>query len=82
MNKGIGYNTDFLNSKLVRSGVTKVGGFGHDGIMDMLNRRFDEIDFQSAISDVIPFLRSDHTQAVKIWCPEMFRRLSERLRRS
>ena len=46
----------------------------------MLMERFGEIDYASAVNDVINFIDSIEYSAVRIWCAEMFRQSSEGLK--
>jgi len=73
------YNLKFLESKLSRN--MDVGcGLTHDDVVRMLSDRFGEIDYKSAIDDVINFIDSEEYNSVRIWCPELFRQITEDLK--
>jgi len=46
----------------------------------MLMERFGEIDYASAVNDVINFIDLSEYNAVRIWCAEMFSQISEGLK--
>ena len=43
-------------------------------IRNLLNKRFDEIDFENAKEDVIPFIKK--TDVLDIWSKEFFKEIS------
>ena len=79
LNAKIPYNLEFLESKLSRT--MDVGhGLTHEDVAGMLMDRFGEIDYKSAIDDVINFIDSDEYDSVRIWCPELFRQITADLK--
>ena len=51
----------------------------NEEIIDMLNKRFDEIDYRSAIDDVINFIDMSEYNSIRIWCSEKFKQIMEKL---
>ncbi len=80
LNNGVPYNLAFLNSKMRRTIPDMEGDLSHADVMELLNRRFKEIDYKSAIEDVSNFIGSEEYNSVRIWCPEMFEQITVSLK--
>lgn len=79
LNAKIPYNLKFLESKLSRT--MYIGrGLTNEDVVGMLMNRFGEIDYKSAIDDVLNFIDSDEYDSVRIWCPELFRQITADLK--
>lgn len=76
--KGIPVNMEYLESRIVSKGHADPGDcFDRDRLLDMLRRRFMELDYPSAMEDAGTFAAD--WASCEGWCPEMFISLSERL---
>ena len=80
LNNGVPYNLAFLNSKMRRTIPDMEGDLSHADVMELLNRRFKEIDYKSAIDDVSNFIGSEEYNSVRIWCSEMFEQITVSLK--
>jgi hypothetical protein len=50
----------------------------HDALISLLRKKINEIDFEKAKEDVIPFLKN--TDSILIWSKDFFMQLVERLK--
>ena len=75
LDKGIPYNKEYLSNKLGHEEE-----LNHPQVVDLLNSRFDDIDYRSAIKDVLNFIPMEKVGSVELWCPKMFRQITEGLR--
>ena len=75
---GVPYNIRYLNDKLRMSGIIDES-LTHQQILQLLGDRFDEIDYKSAIADVVNFIESSEIESVNMWCSEMFKQISSKL---
>ena len=80
LNSDVPYNLAFLDSKMKRTVPDLKKDLTHSDVIELLNRRFEEIDYASAIDDVINFIGTEEYNSVRIWCPEMFEQISASLR--
>jgi len=80
LNNDVPYNLAFLDSKMKRTVPDLKKDLTHSDVIELLNRRFEEIDYASAIDDVINFIGTEEYNSVRIWCPEMFEQISASLR--
>ena len=79
INKGVRYNLRFLNAKLRKTAEID-HDLSHEEIYGMLMERFGEIDYKSAVDDVVNFIDPSEYGSVRIWCSEMFRQISADLK--
>ena len=69
------FNLPHLREKLIESNVlNKEQAVDVEDIRNLLNKRFDEIDFENAKEDVIPFIKK--TDVLDIWSKEFFKEIS------
>ena len=64
-------NLPHLKARLVDSGVIESDfNLTHENLIEILNKRFAEIDFEQAKLDVIPFIKDK--SKLDLWCVEFF----------
>ena len=75
---GVRLNVGYLRSNLLRGGfISESDPFDREVVVEMLRKRFETLDFESAIDDVSRFIKDD--SALYNWTPEYFIGLSNRL---
>ena len=77
--KDIPFNIDFLNEKIKKSGKSD-RDLTFEEIIDSLKKRFMEIDYKSAIDDVLNFIDPMKEEELKYWGPELFIQVTEDLK--
>lgn len=75
LSRGISFNRKHLRARLLQSGhITDDTKFELPDIKNMLNDRFDSIDFSQAKEDITPFIRD--TRVLDIWSAEFFKQIT------
>lgn len=73
------FNLPHLREKLIDSGfINKDTEITCDDVKEMLINRFNEIDFNDAKNDVIPFIKD--SSGLDIWCKEFFTSITSELK--
>ncbi|PKM84420.1 MAG: hypothetical protein CVU86_07345 [Firmicutes bacterium HGW-Firmicutes-11] len=73
--RGISFNRKHLRARLLQSGhITDDTKFELSDIKNMLNDRFDSIDFSQAKEDITPFIRD--TRVLDIWSADFFKQIT------
>ena len=73
------FNLPHLREKLIDSGfIDKDTEITCDDVKEMLINRFNEIDFDDAKNDVIPFIKD--SSGLDIWCKEFFTSITSELK--
>lgn len=76
--RGTKVNMTHLRARLIESGaITQDEEFDIIKLKDMLNKRFDNIDYKSAKEDVRSFINDK--ESLNIWCAEMFKQITDGL---
>ncbi len=71
LSKGIKLNIMHLESRMKQSGHLKLNKrLTQEVLNELLIRRFNEVDFEQAKQDVIPFIHE--SKEIEAWCKEMF----------
>ena len=71
-------NQKHLRERLLQSGyITDETECSLDEIKQMLNKKFDSIDYEQAKNDVAPFIRD--TSSINLWSAEFFKQITEEL---
>jgi hypothetical protein len=65
------------NSLFQTNSIKKDEQFEREEAKDLLLKRFSEIDFDMAKSDVLPFLRN--AAAIDVWRADFFKQITENL---
>ncbi len=76
LSKNIGYNLEHFSARMKQTkhlGENKI--LTHQNIIDLLSHKFNEIDFEQAKKDVLPFI-NDLSQ-LDIWSKEFFIQITE-----
>lgn len=72
-------NINLLRNKLIVSKyITETDNFNIDVLKDMLKRKFNEINYNDAKEDVLPFIKN--TDSLNIWSKEFFVSITENLK--
>ena len=75
---GAKVNLAFLKSKLVESGYIKPDfDLTTDALKELLNKRFEEVDFKQAKEDVLPFIKDK--SKLDFWSSEFFIEVTKKL---
>lgn len=78
LSRGTGVNLKHLEARLVQSGFIEEGrSITLDDVKDMLNRRFEQIDFRQAKQDALPFIRNP--DALSLWSADFFKGITQSL---
>lgn len=79
LSRGTSVNLRHLEARLAQSGFIEAGRvISLDDVKDMLNARFDQIDFEQAKQDVLPFIRNPDTLA--LWNADFFKGITQTLK--
>lgn len=71
-------NLELLKNKLVDSEyIMSDSRFDIEVLKKLLNKKFDEINYDEALEDVIPFIKNKET--VKLWSNEFFKEITKNL---
>ena len=76
--RGTPFNLGFLNDKLIHSGHSDED-LTHVEVIELLKRRFEEIDYESAKNDVRRFLQKEERGSLDSWCPDLFIKFADEL---
>lgn len=72
-------NLKNLKEKLVQSNfIDDKYDLTIDNLKDLLNKRFDEINFNQAKNDVIPFIKDK--RKIDLWNAEFFKEITKNIR--
>lgn len=75
---GTKVNIELIKNKLIESGYIKLNdNFDIDVLKKLLINRFNEIDYNEAVEDVIPFIKN--VDNLKIWSKEFFCNITDEL---
>ena len=75
----VSWNQKYLKNALLQTNSIKKGElFDKEEAIVLLLKRFSEIDFDTAKSDVFPFLRN--AEAIDVWRADFFKQISENLK--
>lgn len=78
LSKNIGVNIELVRQKLIESGVLeKESNFNIDVLKQLLNERFDKIDYSDAKEDVITFI--EDKDSLDLWSKEFFKDITKNL---
>ena len=78
LSKNIGVNIELVRQKLIESGVLeKESNFNIDVLKQLLNERFDKIDYSDAKEDVITFI--EDKDSLNLWSKEFFKDITKSL---
>ena len=78
LSKGISFNRKHLKARLLQSEhITETQKFGLSDIKNMLNDKFDSIDYKQAKEDVAPFVRD--TRVLDVWSADFFKQITDGL---
>ena len=78
LSRGISFNRKHLQARLLQSAhITVDMKFELSDIKNMLNDKFDSIDFKQAKEDVAPFIRD--TSVLDIWSADFFKQITDGL---
>lgn len=76
MANGIAVNMELLRNKLIESDYIKNNDkFDLDTLKEMLNKKFDEIDYANAKEDVIPFIKN--VEDLNLWSSDFFKNITD-----
>ena len=71
-------NLEHLKAKLVQTGTfNETDDLTLDGLKNLLNNRFDKIDYKLAKQDVLPFIKNP--SSLDFWSAEFFKQITTRL---
>ena len=78
LSKNIGVNIELVRQKLIESGVLeKESNFNIDVLKQLLNERFDKIDYSDVKEDVITFI--EDKDSLDLWSKEFFKDITKNL---
>jgi len=78
LSRGTRVNLRHLEARLAQSGFIEADRtIALDDVKDMLNTRFDQIDFEQAKHDVLPFIRNP--DALALWSADFFKGITQQL---
>ena len=78
LSNGTPLNLKHLNARLIDSGFEGAReDMALDEIKEILNRRFESIDYSQARSDVLPFIRDP--ASLDMWSKEFFQSITNKL---
>ena len=79
LSRRISVNLQHLEARLAQSGFIEADRtISVDTIKNMLNTRFDQIDFEQAKQDVLPFIRNP--DALALWSADFFKGITQSLK--
>ena len=79
LSRGTAVNLPHLEARLTQSGyIAPDTRITLDDVKGMLYRRFEQIDFENAKQDVLPFIRN--TDALNVWSRDFFTEITKELR--
>jgi len=79
VNKDVNYNFDYLKSKMMKSGYDEKD-ITVENVKTILIRKFTEIDYESAKTDVKRFVNAEAARNLNFWNSEMFISICEKLK--
>ena len=78
ISRGAKINLPHLKARMIDSrALNEVDPFDINVLKQMLNDRFDAIDYEAARDDVRSFIRDK--DSLNIWCPEFFKQITQRI---
>lgn len=78
LSRDVPVNMEHLQARLIDSGaITPDAPFNKTVLKEMLEERFDSLDFRSAKEDVSPFIK-DQT-SLSVWCSDFFKQITQQL---
>lgn len=78
LSKNISVNIDLLREKLIDSNVLKKEDiFNIDILKEMLNKKFDEINYTDAKEDIIAFI--EDKESLNLWSQDFFKEITKEL---
>ena len=78
LSQGTPLNTRYLSAKLIQTGHIEEGAqLDLEVLRDMLDERFDHIDYKQAKEDVAPFLSDVHV--LDVWSADFFKSITRNL---
>ncbi|NCB43297.1 MAG: nucleotidyl transferase AbiEii/AbiGii toxin family protein [Clostridia bacterium] len=79
LSRGTSVNLRHLWARLTQSDFIEAGKtISLDEVKDMLYKRFEQIDYEQAKQDVLPFIRNP--DALALWSADFFKRITESLK--
>lgn len=78
ISRNIPVNLTHLRERLIQTNtINETDEFNLDKVKEMLNKKFDDIDFNDAKKDVIPFIKN--IQSLNIWSKDFFKAITSQL---
>lgn len=79
LSKNVPVNLEHLKARLIQSGFLNDNeSFGLQELKDSLSQKFDNISFEKAKEDVLPFIKN--SDSLRLWKPEFFKKITENLK--
>lgn len=72
-------NIKHLKARLIQSNYIKADyDLNEESLKDLLNRRFNEVDFEAAKKDVLPFI--NNIDSLSLWSKDLFKEITKKIK--